>query len=299
MPQNTLERLGFSPTDRVVILHADDIGMCQATLPAFENLLDFGLTSSYAVMAPCAWAGAALEIAGQAQADVGVHITLTSEWQHYRWRPLSTLDPASGLLDPQGFFPRRSPEVRASARPEAARAEMAAQFRLFDAHGVDPTHMDSHMLSSLHSSLLGEYVGIALEEGVPVMFPSSGGSGLWMDEETCTLARALEPYLLARGFPTIDHFDGMPLSSDLNSREDALEVRLETARNVLSQLKPGLTHFAFHPSVDTPELRAICPDWRSRVGDEKIFRSVELRGMLEELNIKVIGYRELKALIGQ
>ena len=56
MSQNTLQRLGFSPADRVVILHADDIGMCQATLPAFENLLEFSLTSSYAIMAPCPWA---------------------------------------------------------------------------------------------------------------------------------------------------------------------------------------------------------------------------------------------------
>jgi chitin disaccharide deacetylase len=63
MTTSTLERLGFSPSDRVVILHADDIGMCHATIPAFENLLEFGLVSSYAVMAPCPWANTALELA--------------------------------------------------------------------------------------------------------------------------------------------------------------------------------------------------------------------------------------------
>ena len=75
------------------------------------------------------------------------------------------------------------------------------------------------------------------------------------------------------------------------------EVRLETAKNILHNLKPGLTHFAFHPSIDTPELRAICPDWRARVGDEMVFRSAELREALSEWGIKVIGYRELKALV--
>lgn len=297
MSQNTLQRLGVSSNDRAVILHADDIGMCHATLPAFENLLDFGLTSSYAIMTPCPWASAALEIAAKTKADVGVHITLTSEWQHYRWRPLSMLDVASGLLDGEGFFPRRSPAVRASAAPEAARREMRSQFKFFADHGVEPTHMDSHMLSSLHSSLLAEYVGTALEHNTPALFPSSEGSGLWMDEATLALARELEAPLLERGFPTIDHFDGMPLSDDPNSQDEVFEVRLETAKEILSKLKPGLTHFAFHPSVDTPELRAICPDWRSRVGDELVFKSPELRDAIEGMGIKVIGYRVLKDLL--
>ena len=48
-----LEQLGYGPDDRVVILHADDIGMCQATLPAFDGLLNAGLVSSGAVMVPC------------------------------------------------------------------------------------------------------------------------------------------------------------------------------------------------------------------------------------------------------
>lgn len=297
MPPTTLQRLGFSPDDRVVILHADDIGMCHATIPAFENLLEFGLTSSYAIMAPCPWASAALEVAAKANADVGVHITLTSEWKQYRWRPLSTLETASGLLDAEGFFPRKSPDVRASAVPEAARKEMQSQFKFFADRGVEPTHMDSHMLSSLHARLLKEYVGTALEQNTPALFPSSGGSGLWMDEATLALALELEPSLLALGFPTVDHFDGTPLSSEPDSRDDVFEVRLETTQQILHDLKPGLTHFAFHPSVDTPELRSICPDWRSRVGDEAVFRSPELRRAIRELGIKVFGYRELKNLL--
>ena len=298
MPQSiTLERLGFQPTDRVVILHADDIGMCHATLPAFENLLDANLTSSYAIMTPCPWAGAALEIARQAGADVGVHVTLTSEWQHYRWKPLSTPDRQSGLFDAVGFFPRDCDEIGTHASEAAARLEMAAQFQFFADRGVNPSHMDTHMGSSFHPNLLRTYVDTALEHGVPALFPNPEILFSWMGHASYERAVSLAPLLIERGFPTIDHVVGMPLSNDPKSRDDEFEVRLETARMTLEKLQPGVTHFAFHPSVDTLELRAICPDWRSRVGDERVFRSRELREFLHGQGIHVIGYQPLKALI--
>jgi chitin disaccharide deacetylase len=293
----TLERLGFEPDDRVVILHADDIGMCHATIPAFEHLLEFGLVSSYAIMTPCPWASAALEIAREARADVGVHITLTSEWKHYRWSPLSTRDRQSGLLDSEGFFPRTTKEIQTSAVPASARSEMRAQFEFFADHDVQPTHMDSHMLSAFDSSLLGEYVETALEHATPALFLSSSNAGIWMSDATQAMTETLRGSLTARGFPLLDHASGMPLSTDPNSRDDEFQVRLEIAKSLLGQLEPGVTHFAFHPSVDTPELRAICPDWRARVGDERVFRSAELRDYLNGLGVHVIGYGALKALI--
>jgi chitin disaccharide deacetylase len=298
MKSTTLERLGYHSSDRVVILHADDIGMCHATIPAFENLLEFGLVSSYAIMTPCAWAGAALEIARKTHADVGVHITLTSEWMHYRWVALSTRDRSSGLFDSEGFFPRGCDEVQANANRDSALHEMQAQFKFFADHGVEPTHMDSHMLSAFDLRLLEQYVVAALEHNTPALFPSSPESGFWMNDETQVMIPALEASLLARGFPLIDHIAGMPLSNDPNSGDDQFKNRLETAKSALKDLKPGVTHFAFHPSVDTPELRAICPDWRARVGDELVFRSPELRDFVKAQNIHVIGYRALKNLIG-
>jgi chitin disaccharide deacetylase len=298
MKSSTLERLGFQASDRVVILHADDIGMCHATIPAFENLLEFGLVSSYAIMTPCAWAGAALEIARKTHADVGVHITLTSEWAHYRWAALSTREGSSGLFDAEGFFPRSCEEIQATANRDSALLEMRAQFKFFADHGVEPTHMDSHMLSAFDSRLLEQYVATALEHNTPALFPSPSGSGLWMNEKTQAMTGPFEASLLARGFPLIDHGAGMPLSNDPNSGGDRFENRLEIAKSNLRDLKPGVTHFAFHPSVDTPELRAICPDWRARVGDELVFRSPELRDFLAAQGIHVIGYRALKNLIG-
>jgi chitin disaccharide deacetylase len=297
MTTSTLERLGFSASDRVVILHADDIGMCHATIPAFENLLEFGLVSSYAIMAPCPWASAALALAAQTNADVGVHLTLTSEWQHYRWSPLSTRDAASGLFDAEGFFPRSCPEVQNQATPQAVLLEFQAQFAYFAARGVVPTHADTHMLSAFHPKFLQTYLNAALESDTPMLFPTHQQRFGWMNEATSELAMSLVSVLHQHHFPTIDHDGGLPLSNDPNSQDNVLEVRLETAKNILGKLEPGITHFAFHPAVDTPELRAICPDWRSRVGDELVFRSPELRQFLADEGIHVIGYKALKDLV--
>ncbi|NJK46035.1 MAG: ChbG/HpnK family deacetylase [Pleurocapsa sp. SU_196_0] len=291
----TLERLGFAPDDRVVILHADDIGMCHATIPAFEQLLEFGLVSSYAIMTPCPWASAALEMAREARADVGVHITLTSEWKHYRWSPLSTRDQQSGLLDSEGFFPRSTKEIQTRVVSTFALSEMRAQFQCFADHGVQPTHMDSHMLSAFDSSLLGEYVASALEHVTPALFLSSDNAGIWMSEATRAMTETLRKSLTARGFPLLDHAGGMPLSTDPNSRDDEFQVRLEIAKSRLGSSSWG---DALRVSSERghAELRAICPDWRARVGDELVFRSAELRDYLNGLGVHVIGYGALKAL---
>ena len=101
-PNPILKKLGFSEDDRVVIIHTDDIGMCQASVEAFADMVDFGLISSGAVMMPCPWALAAAKYARlNPQADLGIHLTLTSEWELYRWGPLSTRSQATGLLDPE------------------------------------------------------------------------------------------------------------------------------------------------------------------------------------------------------
>ena len=107
-----LKKLGFSNDDRVAIIHTDDIGMCQASVDAFADMVDYGLISSGAVMVPCPWfLEAAAYSTAHPQADLGVHLTLTSEWETYRWGPISTRDPASGLLDEQGFFHKSSQVV--------------------------------------------------------------------------------------------------------------------------------------------------------------------------------------------
>ena len=107
-----LHHLGFADEQRVVILHADDLGMCQATVQAFAAIVASGLACSGSVMTPCpAFPQMAAYCRAHPDVDMGVHLTLTSEYATYRWGPLSTSDPASGLLDAAGYLPRRPEEL--------------------------------------------------------------------------------------------------------------------------------------------------------------------------------------------
>ncbi|HZW03346.1 MAG TPA: polysaccharide deacetylase family protein, partial [Anaerolineaceae bacterium] len=251
-PNPVLRKLGFSDRDRLVILHADDIGMCEATVSAFADLTDFGLLSSAAVMAPCPWFLAAAACCRERTVDVGVHLTLTSEWAAYRWGPLSTRDPASGLLDSQGYFYRSQAEAQEHTRPETLQVEMQAQYERVIAEGIRPTHMDTHMGVVGHPNLIATYLSFCLAHRLPPMvFRMDVAS--WMqaglDRATAEMAAAQMEALEAQGMPMLDHLRMVPL--------DTPDNRLERIQAMLEDLEPGVTHFIIHPAKDTPELRAI------------------------------------------
>src|ERR1700730_1659667 len=141
-----LIRLGFGARDRVAVIHADDIGMCEGTVPALEDLLNFGMVSSAAVMVPCSGFPAAAEWSRlHPEADIGIHITLTSEWENYRWGPVAAPERGSGLLDDMGFLPPTVAQLQQRAKTGAVLREARAQMSLARQSGMQPSHMDSHM----------------------------------------------------------------------------------------------------------------------------------------------------------
>jgi predicted glycoside hydrolase/deacetylase ChbG (UPF0249 family) len=294
MPNPVLKKLGFADDDRVVILHADDVGMCQASLTAFADLIEFGLVSCGAVMVPCPWfpsvAAYGREHPG---ADLGVHLTLTSEWDSYRWGPISTRDPASGLLDREGYFHRRSEQAQEEAAPEAVQTELGTQVARALAAGIDVTHLDTHMGAVAHPKFVAGYVQLALQHSLPPMVPrldEAGWRAFGMEGEMAALAAQFVVQLEAQGVPLVDHLVGLPLEEDPGDR-------LALAKKELDALSPGLTHFIIHPAADTPELRAITPAWRSRVADYEVFCSDRLRDHLRDKGVQVIGYGALRDLM--
>ncbi|MEW5871929.1 MAG: polysaccharide deacetylase family protein [Chloroflexota bacterium] len=290
-----LKKLGYQEHDRLVIIHTDDIGMCQASLAAFAELAEFGLISSGATMVPCPWFPAvAAYCRAHPQVDMGVHITLNSEWDAYRWGPVSTRDPATGLLDEEGYLHRSQSAVQQHADPGAVQAEVQAQVQRALAAGIDPTHVDTHMGTVAHPKFIPAYVQLAVQFRLPIMIPrhdQAGYQALGMDAETAALAAQFVLALEAQGIPLLDKHVGLPL--------DQPTERIQQAKAALSDLSPGLTHFIIHPSIDTPELRAITPDWPSRVADYHAFKSEELRQFVKESGIHVIGYRLLRDLMRQ
>ncbi|MGA2490553.1 MAG: ChbG/HpnK family deacetylase, partial [Anaerolineales bacterium] len=161
-PNPVLKKLGFSNTDKVVILHTDDIGMCQASLSAFIDLWENENISSGAIMLPCPWAKPAAEYCRtHAGVDTGVHATLTAEWDGYRWSALSTRDPATGLVDKDGFLWQTSQETQAHATPEAVAVEIQLQVGKALEWGVDVTHLDTHMGTVMHPKFMQVYLQAA------------------------------------------------------------------------------------------------------------------------------------------
>lgn len=293
-PNPILKKLGFSTDDRVVIIHTDDIGMCQATVDAFADMVAFGLISSGAVMVPCPWF---LEVAAYARGhpavDLGAHLTLTSEYERYRWGPLSTCDPRSGLLDGQGFLHKTTQDVWANADPEAVVAELDVQVRRAMAEGIQLTHIDTHMGSIAHPTLIPGYIQLATQYGLPPMIPRLSAEELMgvghVDEDTAQMITGMVQTLEEMGVPLLDGLSGLEL--------DDSEDRFEQAKQALQALQPGLTHFIIHPAKDTPELRWITSSWDCRVADYETFTSDAMRDFIRDEGIQVIGYRALQALM--
>lgn len=285
-----LKRLGFAANDRVVIIHADDLGMCQATIPAVAELFDAGLVSSAATMTPCSWFPAAAAYArANPAADIGVHTTLTCEWNVYRWGPVSTRDRASGMLDDEGYFHRTTAAAQQHGDAGAVAAELSAQFEQARAAGIDITHIDSHMGTVFSPGFMPAYLAVAAQGQVPPLMPRLSEERMrerGMPGEMMAFAREAARQVEALGVPLVDDLIGMPL--------DRHEDRIETAKSIFRTLKPGLTYLILHPAVDTPELRTIAPDWRGRVADYEAFRSAELRTWVRDNGFQVIGWRVVR-----
>jgi predicted glycoside hydrolase/deacetylase ChbG (UPF0249 family) len=280
-PNPFLKKLGLSESDRAVILHTDDIGMCHASVQAFKDLWAFGTISSGATMVPCPWFPAVAQMCKEnPDMDMGVHATLNAEWENYRWGPVSTRETASGLIHQA---------VYDNATVEAVEAEVNAQIEKALAAGIDVTHVDSHMGTIMNPKFIQSYVQAASKRLLPPMLPRLDAKGMDMmglsDQERMAYTPVMDQ-LESMGIPVVDGIIGMPLEHDND--------HIGLAKKLLGDLPMGITHFIFHPSVDTPELRAIAPDWRARVANYNAFMSDEMKKFLESEDIKLIGYRSIR-----
>lgn len=289
-PNPLLKKLGFSNDDRAVIIHADDLGMCQSTITACEDLFrNEGITSA-AIMVPCPWFLSAVDLTNRLpHFDLGVHLTLTSEWKNYRWRPLSTVDTNSGLLDNQGFFHATSEDVFTKADPTFVKQEINVQIDRAISEGITPSHIDTHMGSVAHPKFMFDYIQTAIARRIPAMvfrLTKIEWMKIGLDENSAAMIEEYLADLENKGFPLIDHLRSMPL--------DQPDHRLETAKQIFTNLPAGITHFIIHPASNTEELRTISGDWESRVGDYQLFMNEEIHNFLKQEGIHLIGYNEIK-----
>ncbi len=168
---NTAQQLGYGPNDKLLIIHADDVGMSHAVNVATIEAFKKGLVTSGSIMVPCPWFR---EIAAYArqhpELDFGLHLTLTSEWKHHRWGPVAPINQVPGLLDEEGFMWRSERQTAAKATAAEIETELRAQIERALAFGIKPTHLDTHM-GTLYTrkDYFEVYKKLGKEYGIPVM----------------------------------------------------------------------------------------------------------------------------------
>src|SRR5579863_9541548 len=165
------ERLGYPRDSKLLIIHADDLAVAHSEDAASFDALDRGAVTSASFMIPCPWL---LEVAAYAKAhpdaDLGLHLTLTSEWKNYRWGPVASKDLVPSLLGATGYLYPDTPQAVGALKPAEVEREIRAQIDRAIALGIHPTHVDSHM-GTLFSrpDLFAIYVKVAHEYKLPFL----------------------------------------------------------------------------------------------------------------------------------
>jgi predicted glycoside hydrolase/deacetylase ChbG (UPF0249 family) len=276
------ERLGYARDAKLVIVHADDLGMTHSVNAASIKGLESGLVTSASIMVPCPWFPEMAEYAKtHPDADLGLHLTLTSERVFYRWGPVASRDKVPSLTDSNGYFHLNWTDTTHIDANEVE-LELRAQIERAMAMGVRPTHLDSHQYRLFENGkdIFQSVLRVAHEYKLPVFMVRDWFVG--------------RPYLEGSLNPddlVVDHT--VTIEPGV-----APEKWADFYTTALKNLQPGVTVFIIHLAFDDEEMRAATRErdtwgaaWRQR--DFNFFTSEEFRGLVRQQNIKLVTWREL------
>ena len=256
-----------------LIIRGDDIGSAHAANLACIKSYQEGIMRSVEIMVPCAWFPEAVKmLAENPGLDVGVHISITSEWENIKWRPVSN---APSLTDKNGyFFPmiwpndRFGPEQALKSQDwkiEEIEQEMRAQIEMAIRNVPRVSHLSCHMGCSGWDPKVQEvYNKLAKEYGLEI---NPGDLGV-------------------KRFP-------------LAEKGETLDERIDNFIIGLQKLEPGNTYFYIeHPGLDTPEMQAYGHDGYENVAIDrdmvtKTYTNEKVKEIIKQRNIKLISYKDL------
>jgi predicted glycoside hydrolase/deacetylase ChbG (UPF0249 family) len=282
------QKLGFPRDAKLLIVHADDVGMTHSVNAATTKALDMGLVNSASIMVPCPWFP---EIADYAKShpdiDFGLHLTLTSERVYYRWGPVAPKDKIPSLVDENGYFHHDwSPQTHID--PKDAEVELRAQIDRAYAMGIHPTHLDSHQYRLISSGKELFEVFLRVAHAYKLLFFVTHD---WFAEN---------PYLapsLSSNDIVLDHTVTISPSVPPEKWNDFYKAALR-------DIQPGVTEFVIHVAFADDEMKAATRErdtwgaaWRQR--DFDFFTSQEFRRLLQEQSIKLVTWRQLASAIDQ
>lgn len=278
------EQLGYPADAKLLIIHADDLGLAHSKNLASFHAMEEGVVTSGSVMMTTPWV---LEVAQYAQthpqADLGVHLTLTSEWETYKNGPIAGRDQVPSLVTPHGYFHSNTADFAAAADLDEIETEARAQIQAAADSGIAFTHLDGHMGVMLATDEIAQlYIRLGQEYGVPIRIHqhhADHGS----PELQAAVAAMPGKLVQAYGAAPADYPDGMAAHYD----------------QILRDLQPGLNIIVLHIGYDDPELQAITVDhplwgahWRQI--DHDWATAPETKELIKELGITLLDWREVQ-----
>ena len=278
------ERLGYLASARVLVIHADDLGMNHSVNRATFEALEKGWVTSASILVPCPWFPEVVKWAKEhPDADVGIHQALNSEWTDFRWGPVSAKDKVPSLLDANGYLPLETPAVAQNAKPFEVETELRAQIDRAKSAGIPLTHLDTHMAALFGSADLYKlYQKMGYSYGLPILEEWEGTHG------PLNMTPPAEEVLIQKV---------ISINPGIEAKDWAGWYEKQ-----LAALGPGVYQVIVHLAYDDEEMRGATynhPDWGAawRQHDLDMVKSPEFRQFLKEQGFVLLGWRELaKAL---
>jgi len=285
--KSLVERLGYPADQKLLIVHGDDLGVAHSVNRATIQALESGGISSASIMVPCPWLP---EIAAYArshpQADIGLHLTLTSEWRPLRWAPVLGRELVPTLIDRDGYLYSSESQAATHMDIRETEREIRAQIARAKALGIQPTHLDSHMGTLYQNRALFEVLmRVAHENKLPVRLSKE-----WFDR--------IHPFM-----PAVLGSDDIVADRIISIDPDVTaENWSRYYTDAIKSLSSGLTVMIVHLAYNDEEMQAITaehPNWGAawRQRDFDFVTSEAFRRVLAENHVKLVTWREVGRLL--
>ncbi|MEO0899549.1 MAG: polysaccharide deacetylase family protein [Bacteroidota bacterium] len=293
--ETILKRLGYKEDDKLLIIHADDLGITHSANQASFEAINKGSVNSASIMPPTPWmAEVAHYVKAHPEHDFGIHLTLTSEWEWLKWGPVAPKSQVASLLDKHGYFYSNCDSLHKYAKVEEVEIELRAQIEQALKMGIKPTHLDSHMGCVFWGG--PEYFSIYLQLAKEYQIPAMANKDLVQLIQSQQENPAGDSLISQYDILVDDILQANPKAFD-NSMEDFYTQTLKS-------LKPGITVLIIHCAYDDRESQGMSykhPYWGSKWRDEdtKYFKSEACKKLLKEEGIHLITWREIGKLINK